>query len=122
MAGAGVGAAEEFGRLGQSAAPVERPGVAVQLLPAVGGLGESAVGAQPFAVLVDPAAEPGPGGDEGFVGEIDGVPVQGEQPGGDETFEYVAAARAARRVAAVALQLGAGRRAPGVPGPLRRGR
>ncbi|GAA1698322.1 hypothetical protein GCM10009680_43140 [Streptomyces yatensis] len=48
----------------------------------MGDFGELAMEAQTFAGVVDPFPEPGPGGDEGFVGEVHRAAVEGDQSEG----------------------------------------
>ncbi len=78
-------------------APVERPGqpdAAVELavgtaesLPRVGGGREVVTGPLTLDVVVEPAPEPGPGPGEGFVGDLEGAVVAGDQPGGDQHLD-----------------------------------
>ncbi len=118
---------EQLLGLRQPAAPVERAGVAVQLLPAVRGLGEPAQGAHPLAVLLDPAVQPGPGGEQRLVREVDDVVVEGEQAGRDEPFEHVPDVGGGGGAGAVVRRArcggpAAGGRPGGVAGAGRRGR
>ncbi len=101
--------AEGLACLRQPYPPVQRARVTVQLGPGVGGFRESAVQAEAFAVLLDPAAQPGPGADQGLVGQLHGVAVDGQQALTDQAFEHVGGG-------GVGVQLGAGDRAPGVLG------
>lgn len=103
---------ELFDRLGQAAAPVEGTRVAVQLVPDVRCPGEAALCSQPFAALLDPAAQPGPGGEECLVREVDTVVVQGQQPGRREAFEGMSGVGAGVRE----VQFGARGGAAGVLG------
>lgn len=85
--GAFPGGQRLFGKIlggGQTRAPVEGVGITVQGFPDRGGLGEGAVQPQAVPVLVQPAAEAGPAADQGLVGDLDVVPVDGQQtcPGG----------------------------------------
>lgn len=67
--------------------------VPAQSLPDAGGVGEPAVQAQPLAVLLDPATQPGPAEDQCLVGEVDGGGVGGEQARTYELFQDQCRAR-----------------------------
>ena len=58
---------------------VEQAGVAICVVPLLDDLGESAVGAQPLAVRVDPRSQPRPGGEQGLVRDLELTTVGGEQ-------------------------------------------
>lgn len=88
FAGAEAAAAVEFVGPGadrvEAGAAVEGGRVAVLALPFGGGVGELLVDEESGAVGVDPVAQSGPGVQQGFVGDLDGVAVHGDQPGPDE--------------------------------------
>lgn len=65
---------------GEAGAAVQSPRVPAQVFPRVGGFGEFAVCAQTFTLLFNPITQPRPGGQQGFMGELDGVAVKNEQP------------------------------------------
>ena len=105
-------------------APVKRPGqpdAAVELavrtaerLPGVGGGREVVPDPLALDVVVEPAAEPGPGSGEGFVGDLEGAVVAGDQPGGDQHLDEllvlgVGADQAPRHPGADRFALGARR-------------
>ncbi len=100
---------EQLLRADQAGASVEGAGVAVVFQPGAGGLGEAAVVAEAFTVLVDPGAEARPAGDEGLVGELDAVLVDGDEPVAGQLFHHD------RQIPVGPLvQFGAGQRAAGV--------
>ncbi|MDQ0946243.1 hypothetical protein QFZ24_000166 [Streptomyces phaeochromogenes] len=103
-----VRGAEVFLGGDQPAAPIQGAGLAAQFLPGVRGLAQFAVRAQPFAVVLDPAVQPGPAGDEGFVGEFDHVAVEGEQPRPDKCLQHGGGVRPAGGVQLRALGRAAG--------------
>ncbi len=74
---------------GEPASPAQSALLAPQFLPGVGRLGQVPVHTHSFAVVLDPAAQPGPGRDQGFVGHLDHVAVQGEQPGTGQCFHHL---------------------------------
>ncbi|MGX1372194.1 hypothetical protein RKD19_007553 [Streptomyces canus] len=101
---------------GQSQSAVQGLRVAVQGGPGLRRLGEGTLGAQPFTVLVDPGAQPGPGAEHGLVGQVHRPVVDGDQPGPGELFEDQ------RGVGPVgAGEFGAVGGPPGVGGALARG-
>jgi hypothetical protein len=54
----------------------------------VGRVGELLVDVEPGAVGVDPAAQPGPGPEQGLMGDLDGVLIRGDQSGVGEGLEH----------------------------------
>ncbi len=65
-------------RGGEAYPAVQGVGIVVQGLPERGGLGERAVQALLGAVLLQPAAEPGPAADQRLVGDLHMVAVGGQ--------------------------------------------
>ena len=80
-----------------AALPLQGPGqpdAAVQLavwapqgVPGVGGGGEVVQDPLAFDVVVEPAAQPGPGAGQRLVGDLDDAVVAGDQPGADEPLD-----------------------------------
>lgn len=68
-------------------AAVQRGGVAALALPCGGGVGQLLVQQQSGAVGVDPVAQARPGVQQRFVRDLDGVAVEGDQPGSHERVE-----------------------------------
>ena len=102
-AGAEEGSLEGVEVGGRPVAPFDRlvqPDAAVELavgpahgVPRLGGGAEVPPGPLPFDVVVQPAAQPGPGAGECLVGQLHHALVAGHQPRGDELFDDLFALR-----------------------------
>lgn len=104
---------EEFDCAVQAGSPVEGSVVVAEFVPGAGGIREVAVAAQPFTVLVDPAAQPRPAADQRLVRQVHRRAVEAEQPCCGQPFHD----RGKFGVGPL-VQLGTGGRAPGVRGAL----
>ena len=74
----------------QLAAPEQGRGIPPGLVPGPRGVAEPPPDPQALPVRVDPGTQQGPRGEQGLVGDLRGVGVQGDQPFGDETVEHLA--------------------------------
>lgn len=72
---------------GELGAPVEQGRVAPLALPLDGGFGELLTDQQTGPIGVQPAAQPGPGPDQGLVGDQHSLAVHGQQAGLHEGVE-----------------------------------
>ncbi len=81
---------------------VELRGVAAQLVPRSGGVGDVPERPDPLAVLVEPRPQPGPLPDEGLVGDLDRVLARRQEAGVGERPQQVLELR---RLLAVGAQL-----------------
>ena len=72
---------------GEAGTAVEDARIAVQRFPRAGRFGELAVQALPLPVLGQPVAQARPAADERFVGDLDAVPVEREQPAAGQVLQ-----------------------------------
>ena len=84
-----VGGMAPFLGLGQPGPAVELAGGAAQGVPRVSRTDQVVADPLPLDVVVQPAAESGPGAGEGFVGDLDQAFFAGDEAGGDEEVDEV---------------------------------
>ena len=92
----GTGPLDPLDGAAQADAPVQLAGRATEPLPVLGRHRQVTAGAQAVDVVVDPAPQSRPRRGQRLVGELDAVPVQRHQAGGDQPLDEGGAQRTAR--------------------------